>query len=136
MKDKLHNDFDRDRIVGYIKRLDLSKSYSVEITERKVRRSISQNSLCWLWLTCIETETGNDRNDLHDFFKKKYIAPKEVDVFGVKELKYTTTDLSTAQFKEYLDKIQVFASTELAITLPDPDDKIWEAFYEHYRDRL
>jgi hypothetical protein len=136
MKEKLHNEFDRDRIIGYIKRLDLSKSYSVEVRERKARRSLDQNALMWLWLTCIESETGNDRNDLHDYFKKKYIAPKEVEVFGVKELKYTTTDLSTGQFKEYLDKIQAFASTELSITLPNPEDKIWDEFFDFYRDRL
>ena len=136
MKEKLHNEFDRDRIIGYIKRLDLSKSYSVEVRERKARRSLDQNALMWLWLTCIESETGNDRNDLHDYFKKKYIAPKEVEVFGVKELEYTTTDLSTGQFKEYLDKIQAFASTELSITLPNPEDKIWDEFFDFYRDRL
>lgn len=40
------------------------------------------------------------------------------------------------QFKHYLDKIQVFAATELSITLPDPDDYHWETFYKYYIDKL
>ena len=135
MKEAIHNDFDKDRVIGIIRRLDLSKPYTVEIRLRKGRRTIPQNRLYRLWLVCISHETGNDVDDLHEYFKRKYLEPKEVNIFGSVEIRYTTTDLTTAQFKEYLDKIQVFASTELAITLPDPDDKIWEAFYEHYRDR-
>ena len=39
-------------------------------------------------------------------------------------------------FKYYLDNVQVFASTELAITLPDPEDKQWEEFYDYYKDKM
>ena len=123
-------------VIGAIRRIDLKKSYTVEITEKKVRRSIPQNSLLWLWLTAIEHETGNDRNDLHEFFKAKYLTPNQVEVFGTNLTKYTTTNLNTEQFKYYLDHIQTFASSELAITLPDPKDKYWEDFYKYYSDKL
>ena len=136
MKDKIKTEFDRDRVLGYIKRLDLSKPYTVEIVQRKAVRTIDQNRLYWLWLTCIESETGNGRDDLHDYFKRKYILPHETEIFGERQLKYTTTDKDTAQFKEYLDKIQIFAATELAIKLPDPDDLHWDEFVEFYRDKL
>jgi hypothetical protein len=136
MKRKLQTELDREMIIGQIKRLDLKKSYTVEVTEKRVRRSIPQNSLMWLWLTCIEHETGTDRNDLHDYFKERYILPTEVNIFGEKRLKYTTTDKDTKQFKEYLDKIQCFASAELSITLPNPEDKQWEEFYNYYSDKL
>jgi hypothetical protein len=136
MKTKITNEFDRERVIGYVKRLDLSRPYTVEIVQRKAKRSIDQNRLYWMWLTCIETETGNDRNDLHEYFKQKFIQPETVVIFGETQTKHTTTDKSTAQFKEYLDKIQAFAASELAITLPDPDDKHWEEFVEFYRDKL
>jgi len=87
-------------------------------------------------LTCIEDETGNNRYDLHElYFKKKYIKPKIIKIFGRIEERYSTKDLDTAQFKEYLDKIQTEMSVE-GITLPDPDDLIWDSFYEHYKDKL
>jgi hypothetical protein len=136
MKGAIHNDFDRDRVVGIIRRLDLSKPYTVEIRLRKGRRTLDQNALLWLWLTCISQETGNDKDAMHEYFKQKFLQPTIVWINNEAVSHYSTKNLTTAQFKEYLDKIQVFASTELAITLPDPDDKIWEAFYEHYRDKL
>lgn len=136
MKHKVKTEFDRQRVIGAIQRLDLSKPYTITISQRKARRSVDQNALMWLWLTCIESETGNDRNDLHEYFKRKYIQPERVKVFDDEQLKYTTTNLSTSQFKEYLDKIQIFAASELAITLPDPNDLYWDEFYEYYRDKL
>lgn len=137
MKRKLNNDLDRDMVIAAIRRLDLSKSYTVEIIQKKIRRSLPQNSLLWLWLTCIEQETGNNRDELHEVFKRKFIIPDRVmGPFGVEYDSYSTAGLSTIQFKDYLDKIQVFASTELSITLPDPEDKNWEYFYSYYSDKI
>jgi hypothetical protein len=136
MKEKVKTEFDRQRVIGIIQRLDLSKPYTVTISQRKGRRSLDQNALMWLWLTCIESETGNDRIYLHEHFKKKWILPKRIVIFGEEQLTYSTADLDTAQFSEYLDKLQAFAATELAITLPDPNDKHWDDFFDYYRDRL
>jgi hypothetical protein len=136
MKRKLLTEVDREMVIAQIKRLDLSKTYTVDIIERRVRRTISQNSLYWLWLTCIELETGNNRQDLHEYFKGRYLLPEVKEVFGSKIEVRTTTDLDTAKFKTLLDQVQIFASTELAIALPDPDDLRWEEFYSYYSDKL
>lgn len=136
MKRKLNTEIDREMTIAAIKRLDLSKSYTIEIIQKKIRRSLSQNSLLWLWLTCIEQETGTNRDELHEIFKHKFLLPKSVELYGVKYDKYSTAELDTIQFKYYLDKIQVFALAELSITLPDPEDRNWEAFYSYYSDKL
>lgn len=137
MKRKITNDLDRNMVIAYIQRLELGKKlYTVEVLQKNANRTISQNSLYWLWLTCIEEETGTDRDELHDYFKHKFILPSEVSVFGEKIMRWTTTDKDTLQFKIYLDKIQVFASTELSITLPNPEDKYWQEFYEYYIAKL
>jgi len=136
MKRKLTTETDREMVIGYIKRLDISKLHTVEVLKKNANRSVSQNSLYWLWLTCIEHETGNDRNDLHDYLKHKYLQPETVVIFEVTTIKFTTKELNTTQFKYYLDHIQVFASTELSITLPDPEDQYWQDFYEYYIDKL
>ena len=44
----------------------------------------------------------------------------------------STKDLNTFEFKQYLDKIQIFAASELGITLPDPEDLKFEAFKQYY----
>jgi hypothetical protein len=136
MKRKLITELDRDMIIAHIKRLELSKVYTVEVKQKRTVRTLPQNKLYWLWLTCIEAETGNNRMDLHDYFKQVYILPTEVNIFGNTVERRSTSGLDTAQFKQYLDKIQIFASTELSITLPDPEDLRWQEFYDYYSDRL
>ena len=136
MKRKLLSEIDRDMVISQIKRLDLHKTYTVEITEKKPVRTISQHKLYWLWLTCLSFETGNDKDDLHEYFKEKYIEPTVVTVFGVEQKRRTTTTLTTTQFKYFLDHIQQFASTDLSITLPDPESQYWDEFYKYYVDKL
>ena len=136
MKRKLTTELDRNMVISYIQRLDIKTLYTVEVLQKKANRSISQNSLYWLWLTCIEFETGTERDYLHELFKKKYIEPESKEVFGEQLIFYSTKNKDTLQFKHYLDKIQIFASTELAITLPDPESKYWDDFYSYYVDKL
>ena len=136
MKRKLKTEIDRDMVIAYVRRLDLSKLFVVDITEKKSTRSISQNNLYWLWLTCIEFETGNNRNDLHEYFKEKLITPEIIEVFGEKRERRSTTSLNTLQFKHYLDHIQAFTSSELGIVLPDPESQYWDEFYSYYIDKL
>lgn len=89
-----------------------------------------------LWLACIAEETGEDSNELHEYFKRKWLQPKTIIMFSERNEYYSTRDLNTIQFKEFLDKIQAFASSELGIILPIPEDKAWDQFYESYRDKL
>lgn len=136
MKRKITSEIDREMVIGFIKRLDLTKLFTVEITEKKPTRSISQNSLYWLWLTCIEFETGNDRDYLHEHFKRTFLVPEKINVFGTDQEVYSTKKLNTTQFKYYLDHIQTFANADLSITLPNPEDRYWDEFYKYYIDKL
>ena len=136
MKRQLTNELDREMIIAQIKRLDLSRSYFVDISEKKRIRTIPQNKLYRLWLVCIAFETGNDADDLHILFKEKYLEPTIKTVFGQEIKTYTTTNLNTIQFKNYLDKIQIFAARDLSITLPDPESQYWDEFVEYYTDKL
>lgn len=133
---QLKTEVDRQMVIAQINRLDLSKNYSIDINQKKKVRTLSQNRLERLWLTCISFETGTDTNVLHDIFKKKFLEPEIVEQYGVKIERYTTTNLNTIQFKYYLDKIQEFANSELGITLPNPDDRYWDEFYSFYVDKL
>ena len=135
MKGLLNNDHDRAGLIELLNKLDLSKPYSWEVKRKVKRRTISQNSLYWLWLTCIQEETGNARDDLHEYFKGTYLLPKYIDAFGENFMIHSTKGLTTAQFKEYLDMIQASMAQE-GIALPTPDDLIFDSFVEHYSNRL
>jgi hypothetical protein len=136
MKRQLKTELDREMVIAQIKRIDLSKPHTVEILAKRNVRSISQNNLYWLWLTCIEFETGNDRHYLHEFYKNEFIIPEIIEVLGKKIEVKTTTNKDTLIFKNYLDRIQVHANTEFSIKLPLPEDQYWDEFYSFYVDKL
>ena len=45
----------------------------------------------------------------------------------------TSSKLNTEQMTTFLNQLQADAQTELGITLPTPQDRFWEAFYQEYK---
>ena len=125
MKRLIKNELDRELAIGQLKRLDLTqeRSFLFSCEEQKKNRTVPQNKLYRLWLTCISQETGNEVDDLHDYFKEKYTEPTSVVVFGIQHKRYTTTNLNTIQFTNYLEKIRIEADRDLSIRLPLPEDE-------------
>lgn len=110
--------------------------YTLEIKRRKKKRSVDQNALMWMWFSCIEDETGTDKQDVHDYYCKKFL--RRTVYFGGKEevVVRGTSRLNTAEMTIFLNKVQADAATELGIRLPSPDDVYFNAFtnrYEHVR---
>lgn len=126
---------DKDKVKAYVDDLKADKKYTIEVKVERERRSVTQNALYWLWLTCLMDETGEHKDNLHEYFKSKFLGVDERECFSIRfYLPNTTTKLDTLQFKNYLDRIQEFASVELGITLPDPKDLYWIDFYNKYKD--
>lgn len=136
---KIKQESDKGKATGYINKLDLSngKTYNLAISVKRAIRSLSQNKLYWLWLTCIEHETGNEKETLHEYFKQEYLGRMSVPIFGSEVYPCrSTTGLNTKEYTAYLNNIQVFASSELGVILPVPSDLHFQEFYEHYKDLL
>lgn len=107
--------------------------YVLTITKRRERRTLSQNALLWMWLRCIAEDTGNTTDDLYDVFCSKFLR-KRVEVNGdVVECCKTSSQLNTAEMTAFLDNIQVYAASELGITLPNPEDRNFEVFFQQYK---
>lgn len=124
-------------VIAYLQKLPPGKEYDVTVDRHKVRRSVPQNSLYWLWLQCISDETGGDREQIHEELKTMYLPTKHIrGLFDEVVRPMSTTALDTKQFTDYLDKIQVFASVELGIVLPRPEDLAFESFEEFYKERI
>lgn len=139
MNFKIKNINDKAAVKEYIDKLDLTvgKTYTVEFTIKRAIRTISQHRLYWLWLTCIAVETGNDKETLHEYFKQEFLGRLTVTIFSTEVYPLrSTTGLNTKEFTDYLNKIQVFASSELGVILPLPEDLHFKQFYEHYKDLL
>jgi hypothetical protein len=123
-------DVERFRLRG---KMLIEKKAKIDLTEHKNKRSVKQNSLYWMWLTCIQDETGNDKNDLHKYFAEKFLGIEEVEIFGVKQLRIKSTpDNDTKEFTDYLEKIRLFVAEEQSIYLPSPQMQGYEDFIFTY----
>ena len=90
------------------------------IVQKQVKsRSDKMNRYYWAFLHVLEQETGDDANNLHEYFKRVLLPPQIIEVFG-KEIKLpaTTTKLSQYEFTNYISKIERLTG----IKSPDPDE--------------
>ena len=132
---------------NYTQAINDGKPLVVEIKPEAKDRSKAQNRLYWKWLHEIHRKTGNDEEQLHYEFKKKFligILKRDDDEYAemclaIKTLKQSeseqyeaiangviretsTTRMDTKQFTEYLNLIEAFALKTFGLVLPVPDD--------------
>lgn len=109
--------------------------YIISIKRKVEPRTLSQNALMWLWFACIERETGTDKLDVHDHYCKKFLR-RRIYLNGLEDIVVgSTSKLNTLQMKEFLDKVQADAATEMGINLPLPEDRYYNDFIDEYRNR-
>lgn len=124
-----------------------NKPLVVTITPECRKRSLAQNSLYWKWLSVIEKKTGNDKDQLHFEFKKKFLInilkrddkeyaemclalsalkqseSEQFEAIANGVIRETsTTRMDTKQYTEYLQQIEAYSLAKLGISLPVPDD--------------
>lgn len=108
-------------------------TYTITVKRMAEKRSIAQNDLMWMWLACIENETGTPKDEVYMYYCKKFLT-KTVNIGGKLERIYmTSSKLNSEQMTDFLNRIQADAASELGITLPQPQDRFFEAFYQEYR---
>ena len=119
----------RTRVVQHIANLNIAKPWAITIEPYRKKRSLSQNSLMWKWVNevaeHVRDATGQDADDIHEFFKVKFLPSKIVEINGETIEYRTTTKLSTAEMSQYMDMIYAWVTTELGLLLPMPQD--WAA---------
>lgn len=107
--------------------------YTVTIAKEKQPRSLDQNALMWLWFTCVSDETGTPVQDVHDYYCAKFLR-KQISWNGItRTIIEGTSKLSKERMTEFLNLVQADAATEFGITLPNPDDRYFEEFLQHYK---
>ena len=101
----------------YLSGFNEGEKIVIDIEKKKNKRSLSQNAYYWIYLGVIENETGNTADDLHEYFKRKFLRPQEKTILGVEmKLPASTTNLSKHDFSEYLDHIAAITG----VPIPDP----------------
>ena len=87
-------------------------------------RSSRQNRYLWgIVYALIAEETGHSTEELHEFFKSMFLPRTFIQVGKrEREIVKSTTDLSTTDMENYLTRVRVFASQELNVFIPLPNE--------------
>lgn len=99
----------------------------IEIKREKKIRTLDQNAYYWgVVLKTISIDTGHNEQELHDILKA-YI-PKKTIPFTKKDgtvinvsVPRSTTELSTAEFSEYIERIRAKFGMEFGIIIPEAE---------------
>lgn len=123
------------KLMAFLSSLDAMKEWQVTIGSVKKERSPQQNKA--LWGCAYETlrqATGNDKEDLHEYFCGEYFGWDVNEVMRQKKKKpkrTTTTDydghrdvISTVHLQDFYAFIQQ-RSAEQGVFVPDPDPMWW-----------
>lgn len=97
---------------------------NVIVEKWKDQRTLSQNRYYWgVVLKVISDDTGHEQEDLHEFFKKKFIPEKEIRVKDeMQVISGCTHDLTKDNFfSDYIDKIRVWYA-QAGGYIPDPNE--------------
>jgi len=113
------------------------KTAAVKVEEYKSPRSLSANSLYWLWLSEIAgflTKKGREatKEDLHDLMRHKFLGYHPKRKVGRTEIGSTlksTRKLNTSEFCFYLQQIDAWAS-EIGCFVTSPMDCEYRRFLD------
>lgn len=119
-----------DRSVKYI----MNGAYSLTLTRVVKKRSLSQNRLMWMWFACMEENTGQPKQDFHDYYCEKFLSRDFVVLTTgeISRITSGTSGLNTAQMSRFLDQVKADAQVEFGIALPLPSDVGYDEFRLQY----
>ena len=119
----VRDEYMRTRVADLIARLDLSKPWQITVEPHRARRSLNQNNLYHLWVGIIAAHTGNSHDAVHEFIKGEFLAPRMVEIAGRhRECRPSTTALKTDEMSLFMNQVYAWATTELGLLLPLPED--------------
>jgi len=119
VEDGLIKDLDDKAFNDYL--LSLSGECEMIVRKKKKKRSNKENRYYWgIVIKMISDYTGFSEDEAHDSMRMLFLKDRSGKVETIKSSK----DLSTVEFEEYLSKIRMFASKELSLYIPDPNQTI------------
>jgi hypothetical protein len=97
------------------------RAVSVTFSRPKSARSLKQNAYLWgVVYESIAEHTGMSTEDVHDWCRLEFLPRRFVTLAGKeKEIRKTTTQLSSREFGEYVDRVTAWAAQELGVTVPE-----------------
>jgi len=105
-----------------IKSLD-GHHVTVTVTKWADARSNQQNRYLWgVVYHLLSDELGYTSEEIHELLKQKYLT-KWINIKGKEyPTALSTQELTTVAMNDYISKITIWASLELGIKIPSPND--------------
>ena len=96
--------------------------YCLVIKRNRPIRSLNQNKYYHVILNIIAIETGHTHDELHEICKMKF-NEKWVDLpGGAQMIGRSTSELDSAEFTGYLNRVKQWALDGFNISIPEPRD--------------
>ena len=96
------------------------KEVKLTVQQRRDARSLQANKYLWgVVYEAVSDTTGFTTEEIHEIFKKKFLSYTRK--YKGKSYRFTksTTKLNNLEFSEYIEKIKIFASSELSCVIPE-----------------
>ena len=96
----------------------------VELKKPSKKRSVVQNNY-WHGVICkiLSDELGYTEEEIHEYLKMRFLSEKILNN-KINFLKVgSTADLSTIEFEKLCTKVRMWASSELSIYIPKPNEE-------------
>jgi hypothetical protein len=93
----------------------------IQLTVSKVRKPRSNQENAYYWAVIIEilrNELGYTPDEMHEALKWKFLKIHEGKIPTVR----STSDLSTVEFEAYMTQIREWASIDMNIYIPEPNE--------------
>ena len=101
-------------------------AYHIDITPLKASRSQQQNKYYWRVLTVVSDYTGHSPQELHAFFRQKFLARPLVfanqdgNVIEESQVAPSTSNLNVSEFYAYTELIRQWSAEQLGVDTPPP----------------
>jgi hypothetical protein len=117
----------RTAVCDEISELDDKKAWLVQVTPYRKKRSTEQNAfLHGVSLKLICEHTGYEIDDMKMYLMGKAFGWEEYEIMGERRRRPLkgTSDLNTEQFSWFMEWVESWASQELGLLIPKPNEVI------------
>ncbi len=124
----LLSDFQRNFAIKFLADLKINpdKPMVMRVEPFVKKRTNSQLALLWVRHTevskAVADYTGYSPEDVHAILKAKFLKPKILEMGDTIVESYSTKGLSVQEMAEFMQRIEAWASSELGLILPHPED--------------
>ena len=119
----LHDEAARERVINLLANLNLEKPWEVEVRRKVKQRSNSQNATIHMWFGIIADFTGDSEASVKGDIKAMLAPQVESKIKAGEFRPMDTSEMSTTESSEFMERLNAWAGSELGLLLPHPDDQ-------------